>query len=73
MYFYSDAVNGQISAFKWSLFKTVYKKELRGSGFLECQEIEVVYFIELICATALGYETRKLKIRTAQEGKLRSI
>lgn len=62
--FYSDAVNSQISAFKWSIFKTVYKKELRGSGFLGCQEIEIPYFIKLICATALGYETRKPKIRT---------
>lgn len=53
--------------------KLFIKKELRGSGFLERQEIEVVYFTELICATALGYETRKLKIRTAQEGKFRSI
>lgn len=66
-------MNYQISAFKWSVFRTVYVTELRATGFLEYQETEVLYFIQFSCVVALGYEVTKVKIRTAQEGKLRGI
>lgn len=66
-------MNCQISAFKWSVFRTVYATELRATGFLQCQEIEVFYFVEFICVAVLGYEASKVKTRTAKEGRLRSI
>lgn len=55
-YYYSEKVKCQISAFKLSVFRTVYTTELRAKGFLECQETEVLYFIQYIHTAAPGYE-----------------